>query len=430
MTFDTTRADHLSSYGYPKPTSPFITELADEGVEFSQAVSPMPITDPAHVSILTGLQPRTHGVRSNGIELPHPVPNIAGWLAGLGYRTGAFVSRAHVVPTALGIDGFETENGPTHHSRPATPTCELAFAWVDAVADEPFFLWLHLFDPHYPYEAPPEIERRFLAADAPPPIEPDYRTLSLRAVQSPPRYGAEAVAAMIDRYDAEIAFADSALRHLLERVEERLGPSRPALVMLTADHGEAMDELEDRFHFSFGHGFFLYQGLVRVPLILRWRGQLPEGRVVPGPVQLVDLAPTLFDLIGAAGFSNQGRSLVPLIDEEAPEKPSPATAPRYAFSERQQFVDDSGKFIDPSQQYAVQDGRYKLILTLPAGETELYDLVSDPGERQDRSTEMVETRARLLDALEGYLALPIAENEFTSLPKDRLDALRALGYVR
>jgi arylsulfatase A-like enzyme len=392
----------------------------------------MPITDPAHVSILTGLQPRTHGVRSNGIALPHPVPNIAGWLAGLGYHTGAFVSRAHVVPTALGIDGFEIENGPTHHSRPATPTCENAWAWVDAVADEPFFLWLHLFDPHHPYEAPPETERRFLAADAPPPIEPDYKSLSLSPIQSSPRYEAEAVDAMIARYDAEIAFADSALRRFLGRLEDRLGPSRSPLVMLTADHGEALDELEERFRFSFGHGFFLHQGLVRVPLILRWKGQLPEGRMVPGPVQLVDLVPTLFELLHVDGFPNQGRSLVRLLDAGEPMGGSKyaETAPRYAYSERQQFIDGTGRLFDAGQQYAVQDDRYKLILTLPAGETELYDLVSDPKEEQDRSTDLPEIRRRLLDALDGYLGLPIDENEFSSLPEDRLEALRALGYIQ
>lgn len=429
VTLDTTRADHLSTYGYDRPTSPFISQLASEGVRFSQAVSPMPMTDPAHVSILTGLQPRTHGIRSNGIKLTQPLPNIARWLAGLGYRTGAFVSRTHVVPTALGIEGFETEDGPTGASRPAPSTCERAWAWVDQVADDPFFLWLHLFDPHYPYEAPPEMERKFLPADAPPPIHPDYSGLSLRPVHSSSRYGPAAVSAMIDRYNAEIAFADSALRQFLARVENRLGPGRSPLVILTADHGEAMNELEERFRFSFGHGFFLYQGLVHVPLILRWKGRLPEGRVVPGPVQLVDLAPTLFQLLHADGFPSQGRSLIPLLEENALGRSHSETAARYAFSARQRFIDKTGKLFDAGQQYAVQDARYKLILTLPAGNTELYDLLSDPTETQNRSNEMPEIRARLLKALDGYLALPTAENELPSLEKDRLDALRALGYV-
>ena len=113
VTLDTTRTDHLSTYGYARPTSPALSRVAAEGVRVKQVITPMPVTDPAHTSILTGLEPRTHGIRMNGHTLADPsIPTLASWARGLGYHTAAFISRAHLVPSELRLQGFEHEEGP------------------------------------------------------------------------------------------------------------------------------------------------------------------------------------------------------------------------------------------------------------------------------------------------------------------------------
>jgi arylsulfatase A-like enzyme len=191
------------------------------------------------------------------------------------------------------------------------------------------------------------------------------------------------------------------------------------------DHGEALGELDARHRFAFGHGAFLYQGVVRVPLILVWRGHLAPGGVVDAPVDLVDIPATLFDLIGRDGFATQGESFLPLIDRPA------APGAHYAFSERRVFDAPIRELtLEGDAQYAVQDERYKLILTLPDEAVQLYDLAQDPDERRDRASELPEVRARLRGALDDWLAETRPEREVDlTIPEDRVENLRALGYI-
>lgn len=416
FTLDTARADHLSAYGYERATSPTLERIAEEGIRFSRAISPMPTTDPSHLSMMTGLYPRTHGVWRNGESLPEPdTPNLASWARELGYRTGAFVSRAHLRPSALGLRGFDHEDGPDAPSRPAAETAGRARDWVEEQGEEPFFLWLHFFDPHIPYAAPPPFRGRWQETDAPPGLERG-KPWGYDKPHAP-----EVVRALVAAYDAEIAYADFELDRFLGWLERRL-PSPPLLIVV-GDHGEFLGELEPRILFAFGHGWYLYQGNLHVPFLIRWPGRLPAGRVVPGTAEIVDLAPTLFALLEAPGFPVQGNNLLPRIRGGGKN----GKAQEYAFSQRRS---SDKEHLSGKRMLAVQDDRYKLILSHPGGREELYDLASDPGETRDIAAERPGERARLRAELDAWLdRTPASASRSGRVPKEKVEALQALGYI-
>jgi arylsulfatase A-like enzyme len=417
ITLDTTRADHLGAYGYAAPTSPALDALARQGVRVEAAISPMPTTDPAHISILTGLYPRTHGIRVNGVPLQAEVANLGSWARRHGFRTAAFVSRKYTTPDALNLAGFEAQSGPEAEDRNGHATLTDAFEWLDRHEREPYFLWVHLFEPHLPYAPPGEFARRFVRGSKPPDVTFREATGA--------RYSAAEIEAVTALYDGEIAYMDALIGSLLRRVAASRSEADAPLIIVVGDHGEALGELDARHRFAFGHGAFLYQGVVRVPLILVWRGHLAPGGVVDAPVDLVDIPATVFDLVGREGFATQGESFLPLIDRPV------APGAHYAFSERRVFDAPIRELtLEGDAQYAVQDERYKLILTLPDEAVQLYDLAQDPDERRDRASELPEVRARLRGALDDWLAETRPEREVDlTIPEDRVENLRALGYI-
>ena len=289
ITIDTLRADRLGCYGYADIETPHLDRLAGEGILFENAVTTVPFTLPAHSSIMTGAYPPVHGVRENvGYALDERLPTLAEDMSAAGRRTGGFIS-AFVLDGRWGIDrGFERyydefkvqDMGTLNIAsvqREGTETMEQAETWLDDVAGSPFFLWLHLFEPHDPYEAPEPFASRY-------PKRP---------------------------YDAEVAYTDSLVGRLREMLEGRNLLDRTLLVV-TGDHGEGLGD-----HGEYFHGFFVYDSTVRVPLIVR----LPEGRLggrrVDAAVSHVDLRPTILDALGLSSppvDSRQGgRSLVPLL---------------------------------------------------------------------------------------------------------------------
>ncbi len=276
VTLDTVRADHLGCYGGASAETPTLDGLAREGVRFAHAASPVPLTLPAHTSILTGLLPARHGVRNNGgAGLAAGFPTLATRLAAAGYRTGAFVS-AFVLDHRFGLQaGFATYDDEVRRDpnagwvleaqRPGDQTVDRALAWLDsqpAGDQHPFFLWVHLYDVHAPYNAPPPYRQRH--AERP--------------------------------YDGALAFDDAQLGRLLAGIDRR-GGRASTLVAVAADHGESLGE-----HGEATHGLLLYEGDLAVPLLLRGPGLAPG--VVATPVGLIDLAPTLAGLLGlGSGWS-------------------------------------------------------------------------------------------------------------------------------
>ena len=288
ITLDTTRADHLGCYGYPGAKTPSLDGLAREGTRFARVHCPAPVTLPSHISILSGLYPIAHGVRNNGHHLQSGIKTLAGILKGRGYATAAFVS-SFSVDSRFGIDrGFDVYDDSfqpqaslksADAERRAAGTFDRFSRWLENNWSNRFFAWVHYYDPHLPYDPPPPYKEEF--NDRP--------------------------------YDGEIAYMDNYVGAILDRLRTK-GILEKTIIVVAGDHGEGLgDKVE------IGHGIFLYEGTLRVPLIFHNLKILPRPRVDESEVRLVDVAPTILELVGlndeAAGM--QGQSLVPRLRGKA-----------------------------------------------------------------------------------------------------------------
>ncbi|HEX2465656.1 MAG TPA: sulfatase, partial [Thermoanaerobaculia bacterium] len=378
VTLDTVRADRLGSYGYAGASTPALDGLAREGIRFSQAVATAPLTLPSHASILTGLFPPRHAVHQNGAAaLPPTVPTLAEALHGHGYRTAAFVG-SFVLDARFGLDrGFELYDDdiprdPTtavpglEAERPGTQVVDRALSWLNADDQRPFFVWVHLYDAHAPYEPPEPYRSRF--ADRP--------------------------------YDGEIASVDAQVGRLLSYLDER-GLAGDTIVAVAADHGEALGE-----HGELTHGLLLFEPTVRVPLLLRAPGRLPGGVVVGEPVGLADLAPTLAGLagvhLGLPSSSVDGRDLSASL--AAGDEP-----PRVDLYAETEYP----RLFGWSALAAIRRGHAKYVA---APTPRLFDLESDPGETSNTLQAGDHRPAALAEALaslqaEGVAAAPPVESE-------------------
>ncbi len=387
VSIDTLRADRLPAYGYAGVATPAIDRLAADGVLFERAYSHSPQTLPAHVSLFTGLLPVDHGVRDNlGFALGPERALLPELLAPLGYRSAAAVS-SYVLRREVGLArGFDSYDDRLPPAPPDAPSVQVqrdggdslaaAERWLDenAGVDSPFFLFLHLYEPHTPY-APPERFSRY---------EP---------------------------YDGEIAYADEIVGRLFESLRGR-GLYDDALIVLLSDHGEGLGD-----HGEQEHGVFLYDEAIRVPLVMKLPRGRGAGQRVEVPVQHVDLLPTLLDLAGAPVPQElPGRSLRTLLAGDGEGWPTrhlyaEALYPRYHFGW--------------SELYALTTDRYRYIR---APREELYDLVADPGERENLAAQRGRTVRDLRAALdrlrgEGALGTPAGVSD------DVLRRLRSLGYL-
>ena len=335
ITLDTTRADRLGCYGYTGARTPRLDGLAAAGVRFARAYAPAPLTLPSHASIMSGLYPVAHGVRNNGHDLPAGMAMLAGILKAKGFATAAFVS-SFSVDSRFGIGrGFDVYDDTFDAEQPlkganAERRAEETFArfskWLAGIGSERFFAWVHYYDPHLPYDPP-----------------------------APYREG--------HPYDGEIAYMDHYVGAVLDLLEER-GLLDKTLVVAAGDHGEGLGDKVEA-----GHGIFLYDETVRVPLIVHDRAVFRRLQVVESVVRLIDVAPTILETIGlgreAAGM--QGQSLVPALSGR-PGKDLDALIE--TFYPRENF--------GWSELVGLVSGRWKLI---QSPRPELFDLGPDPGER-------------------------------------------------
>ncbi|MGE0360593.1 MAG: sulfatase-like hydrolase/transferase [Vicinamibacterales bacterium] len=391
VTLDTLRADRVGAYGYTAAQTPVLDALAARGARFAAATTTTPLTLSAHTSLFTGTWPTAHGVRDNtGFYVDESVQTLAETLKARGYRTGGFVG-AFVLDRRWGIaQGFDTyfddfdlseDVGPGLDAiqRRGSEVVDRALAWLGQPSDAPSFAWVHLYDPHTPYDAPAEFAARFPAT----------------------RDGA---------YDAEVAYTDAQVGRLIAALDAS-GRRDDTLVVVLADHGEQLGQHQEQ-----SHGFFVYDASVQVPLIVAGPGVTP--RVVSDQVRIVDVMPTVLDLLGVERpAAIQGTSLRPALDGQRQELLafSESWYPRfhYGWSELQ----------------AVRDGAFKFIL---APRRELYDITKDPGEtanlaasdparadRMERALRALVAQTTRAEAAKGPQAIdPAAEQR-----------LRALGYV-
>jgi choline-sulfatase len=369
ITVDTLRADHLGLYGYARKTSPNVDRWFAGGWVFERAYATETSTSPSVVSILSGVLPQRHRVRLFYQRVPDATVTVADLLRARGYQTAAVVSNVVLTDEATGLasrfdwyDDFvdEKESRRQVWQRSATRTTDAALQWLVTRRDasRPHLLWVHYIDPHGPYEPPADAPQRF-AHSGTKPVE-HSRILDYQrdpAITDALDY--------VDRYDEEIAYCDREIGRLLDAYTRRVA-LEDALLIFSADHGEAMAEHE----FWFTHSYDLYEGIARVPLALRIPGRDAERFSVP--VSLVDLLPTMLELTGApvpAGLD--GVSLLRFAGEE-PD----AARPVYV-----EATDFSGK----AQRRALigKDRKWVVQLRRPEGEVTRryrFDLDTDPGE--------------------------------------------------
>jgi arylsulfatase A-like enzyme/Flp pilus assembly protein TadD len=394
VTLDTVRADHIACYGYRRIETPSIDQLAREGIRFEQAYAQVPLTLPSHAVLLTGTYPMFSGVRDvTSTGLPATVPTLAEILRQNGYRTAGFVS-SFVLNSKWGLArGFELYDDQTDREtglnkkpclleRRGDRTMNRALSWLDSRPDGPFFLWVHLYDPHHPYRPPEPYLSRYAG----------------------------------QLYDGEIAFDDAQLGRLFAHLR-RLKIYDDTLIVLAGDHGESLGD-----HGEAEHGFFIYNATLRVPLILKTPGSTLASRVVTDPVSLVDLAPAIAKLSRIAPDSTrsfQSHSLSWMYSHQGGH--SPATVYAESYYPRNSFGwHELRAVITPQFKY------------IGAPRPELYDLKKDPDEKNNLAASQSSLAAALrerLEMLEGRYANVSVSQSAAPLDSETLEKLKSLGYL-
>jgi choline-sulfatase len=387
VTIDTLRADRVGVYGHAAAHTPTLDRLAGEGVLLEDAVVQVPQTRPSHASIFTGLLPYEHGIRDNySHALAAGTPTMASLLRAAGWATAGFVG-AYPVSRPSGLDrGFSvfddpfssldvtTREAPTE--RRAGEVVDHALAWLRKPRGKPFFAWVHLYDPHAPYEAPPPWGERF--------------------AKSP--------------YDGEVAYADAELGRLVAWLDGAGLRSR-TLVVVTSDHGEGLGE-----HGEDEHMFFVYDSTLHVPLVLSWPGRLPPGIRVGGQFRSVDLLPTLLELLGvpAPPTSGVSRAAVLRSGGRIPRSESYAetlySQLHFGYAPLRALRGDGWKYIG-------------------APHPELYHLADDPGETRNLIDERASVAAAMRKALRACDRGASSPPELPEVDPAVAERLAALGYV-
>ncbi|MEM8962080.1 MAG: sulfatase [Acidobacteriota bacterium] len=293
ITIDTLRADALGAYGNTKGLTPHLDAFAASGIVFENATSHLPETRPSHASILTGLYPRTHGVVANNLLLPQSALTLPERLKEAGYRTAASVGVTLLSPTAGFAQGFDTFHWPSDQNMIRAYNVVLpAIEWLESTTtDEPIFLWIHVFDPHQPYDpvdlfdihSPPEIKERI-----PQLSWHDFRSAAQANGGDLPRVHLERALAL---YDAEVATVDYELGRLIDALSKT--GRDDAAIIVTADHGECFSN-----GIYFEHSNCLYDGAIHVPLMASFPGEIEPGLRQPEPYELIDIAPTVLRWAG------------------------------------------------------------------------------------------------------------------------------------
>jgi choline-sulfatase len=389
VTIDTLRADHLRCYGYAEIETPVADRLAREGLLFEDVAVQVPQTRPSHASILTGLLPYEHGIRDNySSPLDPRFPTLATILKGRGYGTAAFIG-SYALASISGLNhGFDHYDEPfgtrgggtdlfTRPERRGGEVVDSALAWLGRHRKEPFFVWVHLYDPHAPYVPPSPYDRRYAGRP----------------------------------YDGEVAYADAQVGRLVEFLDAR-GLRGRTLVVVTSDHGEGLGE-----HGEDEHLMFVYESTLRVPLLASWPGVLPAGQRIRGLFRSVDLLPTVLDLLGQPAVASSGTS-------RAREARAGAKLPDDTESYAESLFGQIHFAYAPLRALRAEGYKY-----IDAPRAELYNLRDDPGEKKN----LIGLRAGVVAHLTERLATydkAVGETPPLAAPDaGTMERLAALGYV-
>jgi arylsulfatase A-like enzyme len=412
ISIDTLRSDHCSVYGYHRKTTPRMDAFAGQGVRFEQAYAPMATTAGSHATMFTSKYPISHGVVKNGFSLHPDFTTLAEFFKKEHYETAAIVS-SFVLDSKFGLDQgfdfyddrFEPKSASVRWTRwqkntvqdgfdrRAAATSERAIQWISQNRKQPFFLWIHFFDPHSPYDPVSPFRSRF--------SDPNQDHLQQR----------------IAAYDEEILSVDYEVGRILDRLDEK-DLAKNTLVVITADHGEGLMQ-----HGRMGHGRHLYEEAVKVPLIFRQPGRIPTQRVVAEPVELVDLTVTILQLTGATSAANvsfDGVNLTSAILENENLKTG-----RNIFLQRRAYESQKG------DKFGIRRDNWKYIESPEEGVHELFDLGKDPREMTNLHDEFPDQAQLLASSLEGWRKVHSGNVKTQKkLSEEDEERLKALGYVQ
>ena len=435
ISVDTLRRDHLRVYGYQRDTAPIVDELARDSVIFDGAIASNTNTAPSHATMFTGLYPTTHGITRNGMRLRREIQTLAAILKQKGYRTAAGIS-GWSLHRSTGLDrGFELyEDRFAGSRRPGQTTWSRLKGWLQQNAGKraPFFLFLHLFDPHAPYDPPHELVLPFVPDLTRLVTMSERRGLPGLLKKIQPRLSKREIREYEARYDAEIVYSGLVIRRMFSELR-RLKAFDNSLIVFLSDHGETLFERG----WVTDHGGRAYDEQIRVPLIIRFPDKRQARRRIAEQVEMVDLLPTVLETLGIAVPAGlAGRSLLPLI--EAGDA-TPSGPPRVAFSsarpEPKRVPEIRGAaLIRKGLISTVRVPPFKLIEYPIRGGgwyRQLFNLKSDPLEKHNLAGEQPALAEKLHRQLErwrkqtggGHRAPP------PELSPEVERALRALGYV-
>jgi choline-sulfatase len=401
ITLDTVRADRMGFLGSKAGLTPNLDALARQSVVFTRTYSQVPLTTASHATILTGTYPQFHQVIDFGVPLAPDLPYAPDILRARGYRTAAFIGSLVLDPAARsapGFDrGFETFDAGFHRRHPGEDRYHAierrggevvahAMAWLDSHPRGPFFLWVHLYDAHDPYDPPEPYKSRYASAP----------------------------------YNGEIAYVDSAVGKLLSWLRVR-GLYQGSLIAVMADHGEALGD-----HGEDTHGMFLYDSTIHVPLLFKLPGERSGGRRIEARAELVDVLPTILQGVGIPVPQEvQGQSLLPLLKEAPPGAgTSVAHADRAAYSES----DYPHRTFGWSATRALRSGKY---LFIEAPRPELYDQTVDPNAAHNLSSTSKAVTDTLTSQLDAFRQKTSGAKEAPKIGVDPelQQKLAALGYT-
>ena len=449
---DTLRADHLDVYGYHRKTGPNIRRMAEEGALFKYAMAQAGWTKVSTPSFMTGLYPSTTGVFSFPDRLPASATTLAEAYQAAGYATASFSSNGFIGLSSNMHQGYEefhepaslTDSGPPYTSKTARENVERAAQWIEQHRDTPFFVFLHVNDPHSPYEPRPPYNTMWTD-----PAQRDEHIRQREALKKTVKDAAQASRGMATReemieagvdpdkyiaydlawYDGSIRGLDTEMGRLLERLRG-LGLDRDVAIAFLSDHGE---EFLD--HGRMWHEHSTYGELVHVPLIIRWPAGVAAGRVIEDPVHLLDVMPTLLEFARLPQPKGiQGQSLAPLVLASG----SPGSWKRRPVIMEKQPL--ARGFPSASEAYAIIDGNWKLIYNkIPVPGRPEYELFEFPKDRLDQknvAAQHPDVVARLAKMLTGWHTMATAarlkpDAEMTkTMSAEELQRLRSLGYVK
>ncbi len=447
ITIDTLRADHLSSYGYARETSPVLDRLAAEGMRFDQAAVQWPKTGPSFASMFTATYPKNNGiVRKVGIPVPENFTMLAEVLRSEGYQTLAVVSNGAVGSDFHFDQGFDRYVESWNEQPPAPGADTTGAIAVTSLArellteiepDRPFFLWVHYLDPHFPYSPPGEFRDLFQNDEH---FEPNREMRVDREREKRDTFGIgygqvlddrNDLSFYVARYDAEIVHADAEIGKLLAAATQS-GLMKDTLTIVSSDHGESLAEHE----YYFDHGRYGFQTCLRVPLIFHYPGVI-EPAVDTDPAELIGLAPTILEYAGLElerGRWMQGTSLARRLRGARPD----ASRPIYAFSEAGYGRRDKWQRIVRNRRYKFADSREGNAQRHMSGELgkrfALYDLEEDPGETRNLAEEMPEMAQGLLTLLTRWYETPFdaitgSSGDVGEMDEATREQLKALGYL-